>query len=193
VLGSDAEDDGALSRRHWLARSAGLLISTCALPARADLEGLEVVMKLAEAAIPDLGIVLDSDTPNVALALPIQIHVWERKGVCTSAGCPYSPWLNALLEPRWASGGHGLAGLGGLRAYFPLRRAVGSGAPSLSLDVAAVVDGGGVGFALGGGPSVEATPFAQMLTPRYRYVWAAELRHEIYFDLYSFGLGAAPR
>lgn len=157
----------------------------------ADMEGLEVVMKVGEILIPDVGIVLDRDAPNVALALPIQAHLWQRKGTCGSDYC-YRPWLNAIIEPRWVSGGHGLGVLGGLRVYFPLRRRIGPGAPSLSLDVAAVGGGSGVGFAIGGGPSLEAKPFVQMLTPRYRYVWTAEPHHEIYLDIYSFGLGADP-
>jgi hypothetical protein len=165
---------------------------TWPLAARADLEGLELILKAGELVIPDLGIVLDADSPNIALALPVQVHLWQRKGACNAAGCPYRPWLDAIVEPQWASGGHGLALLCGLRAYFPLRRRIGPGAPSLSLEVAAVGEGSGVGFAIGGGPSAGASPFEQTLTPRYRYIWSTEPRHEIYLDLWSFGLGAEP-
>ena len=147
-------------------------------------------MKGAEIIVPDLGIVLDADSPNLAMAVPIQVHLWQRKGACDRMGCPYRPWLAALIEPQWASGGYGFALLAGLRAYFPLRQEIGSGAPSFSVDVAAVANGGGIGFAVGGGPSLEATPFMQAVTPRYRYVWSAQPRHELYLDLFSFGWGA---
>jgi len=181
-----------LAKRGWFSACAVTLGLTWPLAARADLEGLEPILKLGEFVIPDLGIVLDADSPNIALALPVQVHLWQRKGACTAYDCPYRPWLDAIIEPQWASGGHGFALLCGLRTYFPLRHRIGPGAPSLSLEVAAVGEGSGVGFAIGAGLSPGAAPFEQTLTPRYRYIWSAEPRHEIYLDVWSFGLGADP-
>jgi hypothetical protein len=174
----------AVGYAGWLLTAAG----TVALPraARADgLEGLDILMGVAEVGVPDVRFEVAGKRGDVNLSWPVHGLIFDSYSRGRGEGW-FRPWATVFFEPQWVPRiGQGRLAAG-TRLGVPL---LGKDALLSVIELGAVAEPKAVGSitGIGLGLAFEATKPGAALVFMYRYVsFIDEPRHDISIDLLMF-------